>query len=63
MTADFLEQFTEHVTDYLRQGLTKCKETGMEPPFIICAASPNGSVLCLRTDGTEPQFLASTIRW
>jgi hypothetical protein len=35
MTAGSLED----LTDFIRQALTKCKETGMEPPFIMCAAS------------------------
>jgi hypothetical protein len=36
MTAGSLED----LTDFIRQALTKCKETGMEPPFIVSGVLP-----------------------
>jgi hypothetical protein len=35
-----------------------CPGGEMKLPFILCAASPNDSVLCLRTDGVDPEILA-----
>ena len=40
--------------------LQECISKGMRLPFIMCAASPNGSVLVtrFRFPGTEPDILA-----
>ena len=37
-----------------------CRERNMKVPFIICAASPNGTVFCMRFSGPggEPDVLA-----
>jgi hypothetical protein len=37
--------------DWFAQIMRQCKQNGMVRPFIICAASPNGSVLAIRADG------------
>ena len=37
--------------DWFAQIMRQCKQNGMVLPFIICAASPNGSVLAIRADG------------
>ena len=39
----------------------KCEERGMQVPLILCAASPNGSLVCARVyggDGLAPDILA-----
>jgi hypothetical protein len=33
---------------HLAEILRICRERGMKLPFIICAASPNGTVFCKR---------------
>jgi hypothetical protein len=38
--------------DWFAQIMRQCKQNGMVRPFIICAASPNGSVLAVRADGS-----------
>lgn len=40
--------------------LQKCLERGMRLPFILCSASPNGSVLAMRFSGPDaaPDVLA-----
>jgi hypothetical protein len=44
---------------HLVEMLEACRERGMQPPFVVCAASRNGSVLCIRcSDGAEPDVLA-----
>jgi plastocyanin domain-containing protein len=48
----------DDLTEYLREALESCIERGMQPPFILCAASPNGSVICIRASGGEPEILA-----
>ena len=37
-----------------------CRERNMKLPFIICAASPNGTVFCMRFSGPggQPDVLA-----
>jgi len=42
-----MDQFSAWFAQVMRQ----CKQNGMVFPFIICAASPNGSVLAVRADG------------
>jgi len=51
-----MAQLSEHFGDIL----SACEDRGMQRPFIVCAASPNGSVLCVRAnpDGEEPDVLA-----
>ena len=41
----------EQFSDWFAQIMRQCKQNGMVVPFIICAASPNGSVLAVRADG------------
>jgi hypothetical protein len=40
--------------------LQQCLDRGMQLPFIVCSASPNGSVLAVRfsSPGDEPDILA-----
>jgi hypothetical protein len=33
--------------------VNRCADMGMEPPFITCTVSPNGSVLAVRVKGDE----------
>ena len=33
---------------HLVEMLEACRERGMQLPFVVCAASRNGSVLCIR---------------
>jgi len=44
--------------ELLRDVLRQCVEHGMQPPFILCVVSPNGSVMVMRTDGAHPEILA-----
>jgi hypothetical protein len=47
------------LSELIRDALRACVDRGMQPPFILCAASPNGSVLCMRMDGvSSPEVLA-----
>jgi hypothetical protein len=50
--------FTKDLSDFLRQALTECEAKGMKLPFILCAASLNGSVFCIRTAGSDREILA-----
>ena len=52
----------DEATKHFAEILQICRERGMKLPFIICAASPNGSVFCMRFNGPggEPDVLAST---
>jgi hypothetical protein len=49
-----------NLTEHLIEIFHACEERGMQVPFVLCAASPNGSVLCIRMhgDGTDPDVLA-----
>jgi hypothetical protein len=38
--------------------LQDCLARGMKAPLIVCAISPNGSVLAMRCPGGEPDILA-----
>ena len=50
-----MEELQEHFVKALRH----CVDNGMKLPFIVCAISPNGSVLVTRVnDGREPDTLA-----
>jgi hypothetical protein len=46
MTTDEMD-----LKNYLSDAFDACLERGMQLPFIVCAASPNGSVLCMRVNG------------
>jgi hypothetical protein len=46
------------LTELIRGALRACIDRGMQAPFILCAASPNGSVLCMRIDDIPPEMLA-----
>jgi hypothetical protein len=49
-----MEELQEHLVNVLRQ----CIDNGMKLPFIVCVASPNGSVLATRiNDGRGPDTL------
>jgi hypothetical protein len=50
----------DELGDYMVEIVDKCEERGMQVPFIVCAASPNGSVACARVcrDGSAPDILA-----
>jgi hypothetical protein len=37
--------------DHLVEVINRCVELGMKLPFIVCAVSPNGSVLAMRVNG------------
>jgi len=51
--------YTLGITSLLSEILEICDEQGMQPPFILCAASPNGSVLCIRVSkDKDPAVLA-----
>jgi hypothetical protein len=54
-----LETATKDITDAMRAALETCVERGMKLPFILCSASPNGSVICMRVHGggVEPEHL------
>jgi hypothetical protein len=41
----------DQFADWFAQIMRQCKQNGMVLPFIVCAASPNGSVLAVRADG------------
>jgi len=49
-----MTDLVDHVGDILE----RCLEMGMQMPFIMCSASPNGSVLCVRFAGEVPNKLA-----
>jgi hypothetical protein len=50
-----MEELQEHFVEILRQ----CIDNGMKLPFILCAISPNGSVLVTRiNEGRGPDTLA-----
>jgi hypothetical protein len=50
-----MEELQEHFVEVLRQ----CIDNGMKLPFIVCAISPNGSVLVTRiNEGLGPDTLA-----
>jgi hypothetical protein len=39
--------------------LKRCEANGMKPPFIVCSAAPNGSVLVVRmSENSDPDVLA-----
>jgi len=46
--------------EHLSEALEACVERGMQLPFIMCAISPNGSVLNMRVHGggIDPDVLA-----
>ena len=50
----------EKLGQFIIDVLTACGERGMQPPFIVCVASPNGSVLAVRIvgDGSPGESLA-----
>jgi len=48
----------EDISPEIGEILNECLANGMRPPFIICAASPNGSALILRFTEEEPDVLA-----
>jgi hypothetical protein len=49
----------EAISEHLAEVLKTCIERGMQLPFVLCAASPNGSVLCVRfNDSAGPDTLA-----
>ena len=48
----------EKLTEKLKDALDDCESMGMILPFIVCALSANGSVLCIRAKGGEPDILA-----
>ena len=50
------DEAMKHFAEILRI----CRERGMKLPFIICAASSNGTVFCMRFNGPggEPDVLA-----
>ena len=51
-----MEGLQEHFVETLRQ----CIDNGMKLPFIVCAISPNGSVLAARyNEGRGPDTLAT----
>jgi hypothetical protein len=49
-----MEELTQHLGPILQQ----CDNQEMQVPFILCAASPNGSVMAMRTDGENSDVLA-----
>ena len=59
LQGDELETATGDITDAMREALETCVERGMKLPFILCSASPNGSVICMRVrgGGIEPEQL------
>ncbi|UPK39733.1 hypothetical protein IVB18_22420 [Bradyrhizobium sp. 186] len=53
-----MEELQEHFVEVLRQ----CIDDGMKLPFILCAMSPNGSVLVTRiNEGRGPDTLAQHV--
>ena len=62
LQGDELETATGDITDAMRAALETCVERGMKLPFVLCSASPNGSVICMRVHGggIEPDSSAST---
>lgn len=50
----------DELSDYVVEIFDKCEERGMQVPFIVCAVSPNGSMVCARVyrDGGGPDILA-----
>lgn len=59
LQGDELETATRDITDAMREALETCVERGMKLPFILCSASPNGSIICMRfrSGGIEPEAL------
>jgi len=59
LQGDELETATGDITDAMRATLETCVERGMKLPFVLCSASPNGSVICMRVHGggIEPEQL------
>ena len=49
-----IDALAEHIAGIL----SACEERGMQPPFIFCAATRNGSVVCIRMAGDEDTVLA-----
>jgi hypothetical protein len=46
------------LSETLTQVIDECAKGGMASPFIVCAASPNGSVLAMRMiNGGPPNIL------
>ena len=48
----------EELAEHLARILNACEERGMQPPFIFCATSRNGSVVCIRMAADEDTVLA-----
>lgn len=49
----------EELREHLVEALEHCIDIGMKLPFIVCAVSPNGSVLAIRyNEGRGPDPLA-----
>jgi hypothetical protein len=55
---DFFEGID--LNDTLSQICEECETEGMEPPFILCLASRNGAIRCLRVDHAKTETLAET---
>jgi hypothetical protein len=52
-------QDDEPLTNALSEVFAQCETRSMKQPFIICIASPNGSVIALRcVSGSAPEVLA-----
>jgi len=49
----------EEIREHLAEAMNHCIALGMKPPFILCAVSPNGSVIVMRfNEGRDPDPLA-----
>jgi len=48
----------DELAEHLAGILSACEERGMQLPFIFCAASRNGSVVCIRMAADEDTVLA-----
>jgi hypothetical protein len=54
-----MQDHLQELQDHFVEAINRCIENGMKLPFIVCAASPNGSVLAVRfNDGRGPDMLA-----
>ena len=50
--AEMMEELSSHVIDALED----CLERGMQPPFVMCAVSANGSVSATRLVSPETEM-------
>ncbi len=55
---DDLNASKSDLTDFIGTVIRRCSEDGMVMPFIVCAVSPNGSVIVSRVGSGDLEPLA-----